>query len=159
MAQKRSQADESEAASVGSARVLGWAEDTLQVLVGVLLVFAAGVVLVEVAYNLATDMDKGASTAVASAVKGLLTVFILLELLAGLRATLVRRELVAEPFLVVGIIASIRGIIIVALDAKSQTGTKLDEAMMQIAVLGGLALALSAAAFVIRRKEREPSET
>jgi uncharacterized membrane protein (DUF373 family) len=143
----------------GSARFLGWAEDALQVLVGAILVFAAGIVLVEVTYHLLTDLDKGASKAVAESVKGLLTVFILLELLAGLRATLVRRKLVAEPFLVVGIIASIRGIIIVALESKTQTGTQLDEAMMQIAVLGGLAVVLSVSAFVIRRKEREPTET
>jgi uncharacterized membrane protein (DUF373 family) len=159
MAEPKIEDEQPEALAEGSARLLGWAEDSLQVLVGIILVFAAAVVLVEVSYHLATDMDKGASKAVSDSVKGLLTVFILLELLAGLRATLVRRKLVAEPFLVVGIIASIRGIIIVALEAKTQTGTQLDEAMMQIGVLGGLTLALSASAFVIRRKEREPKES
>jgi uncharacterized membrane protein (DUF373 family) len=159
MAEPEIEGEAPEPLAEGSARVLGWAEDGLQVLVGAVLVLAAVVVLVQVTFNLVTDIDKGASKAVADAVKGLLTVFILLELLAGLRATLVRRKLVAEPFLVVGIIASIRGIIIVALESKTQTGTQLDEAMMQITVLGGLALALSASAFVIRRKEREPSES
>jgi uncharacterized membrane protein (DUF373 family) len=159
MPQPKIERERPEALAEGSARLLGLAEDALQVLVGLVLVGAAAVVLVEVVYHLVTDLDDGVSKAVAAAVKGLLTVFILLELLAGLRATLVRRKLVAEPFLVVGIIASIRGIIIVALEAKSQTGAKLDEAMMQIAVLGGLALVLSAAAFVVRRKEREPKES
>jgi uncharacterized membrane protein (DUF373 family) len=158
MARRNDESDEPEALAAGSARVLGIAEDFVQALVGLLLIVAAFVVLVQVAYHLAMDIDEGAEKAVGDAINGLLTVFILLELLAGLRATLVKRKLVAEPFLVVGIIASIRGIIVSALDAKTLQGAAFDDAMTQMAVLGLLALTLAAAAFVIRRKEREPIE-
>jgi uncharacterized membrane protein (DUF373 family) len=140
------------------ARVLGWAEDGVQVVAGLVLVASAGVVLVDVIYHLALDLDHGAIKAVAKAINGLLTVFILLELLAGLRATLTRRTLVAEPFLVVGIIASIRGIIIVALEVRNESSRPFNEAMIEIGVLGLLALVLAVAAFVVRRKEREPRE-
>ena len=138
--------------------MLDLAEDGVYALAGVLLAITAGVVLVEVAYDLVQDVDQGAKQAVLDALDGLLTVFILLELLAGLRATLTERKLVAEPFLVVGIIASIRGIIIVGLEAREKKGSAFDDAMTEIAVLGLLVLLLAVASWLVRRKEREPEE-
>ena len=139
-------------------RGLAWAEDGVYALVGLLLAVTAAVVLVEVGWHLATDIGDGAEQAVLDALDGLLTVFILLELLAGLRATLTERRLVAEPFLIVGIIASIRGIIVVALEAREKKQAEFDDAMMELAVLGGLVLALAVANWLVRRKEREPEE-
>ena len=141
-----------------SDKVLALAEDGVYALVGLLLAVTAGVVLVAVAYHLVQDVDEGMKKAVLDALDGLLTVFILLELLAGLRATLTERKLVAEPFLIVGIIASIRGIIIVGLEAREKKAAEFDDAMMEIAVLGGLVLVLAVASWLVRRKEREPEE-
>ena len=87
--------------------------------------------------------------------------FIVLELLAGVRATMVERKLVAEPFLVVGIIASIKEIVVIALNAKKDAGldeAAFDDSMTQIGVLGLLVLTLAAAGYLVRRKEREPAE-
>ena len=142
-------------------RVLGTAENLVYAAAGALLVLSAVVVLGTVAYHLVTDLTKGAEQAVTTALDGLLLVFIVLELLAGVRATMVERKLVAEPFLVVGIIASIKEIIVIALDAKTTKG--LDDAafqasMAEIGVLGLLVLTLAAAGYLVRRKEREPSE-
>jgi uncharacterized membrane protein (DUF373 family) len=137
---------------------LALAEDGVYALAGILLAITAGVVLVEVAWHLAQDVGDGAAKAVLEALDGLLTVFILLELLAGLRATLTERKLVAEPFLVVGIIASIRGIIILGLEAREKKAAEFDDAMTEIAVLGALVLALAVATWLVRRKEREPDE-
>jgi uncharacterized membrane protein (DUF373 family) len=139
-------------------RGLAWAEDGVYALVGLLLAVTAAVVLVEVGWHLATDIGDGAENAVLDALGGLLTVFILLELLAGLRATLTERRLVAEPFLIVGIIASIRGIIVVALEAREKKQGEFDDAMMELAVLGGLVLVLALSSWLVRRKEREPEE-
>jgi uncharacterized membrane protein (DUF373 family) len=144
--------------AAASDKVLALAEDGVYALAGVLLAITAGVVLVEVAYHLAQDVGDGAAKAVLEALDGLLTVFILLELLAGLRATLTERKLVAEPFLVVGIIASIRGIIILGLEAREKKASEFDDAMTEIAVLGALVLALAIATWFVRRKEREPDE-
>ena len=74
---------------------------------------------------------------------------------------MVERKLVAEPFLVVGIIASIKEIVVIALETKKENG--LDDAAFQaslaeIGVLGMLILLLAAAGYLVRRKEREPSE-
>lgn len=141
-----------------SDKVLALAEDGVYALVGLLLAVTAGVVLVSVAYHLVQDVGDGAKQAVLDALDGLLTVFILLELLAGLRATLTERKLVAEPFLIVGIIASIRGIIVVSLEAREKKAAAFDDAMTEIAILGALVLVLAVSSWLVRRKEREPEE-
>lgn len=142
-------------------RGLALAENAVYALVGLLLVAGAATVLVATGYAFVRDLDEGATHAVQAALDGLLFVFILLELLAGLRATMIERQLVAEPFLVVGIIASIKEIVVTALEAKDlkgKPGEAFDHAMTEIAVLGGLVLLLALAGFLIRRKEREPDE-
>ena len=128
---------------------------------GFLLVAAAVIVLGEVGYHVVQDIGDGAESAVTKALDGLLLVFILLELLAGVRATMIERKLVAEPFLIVGIIASIKEIIVVALsvkDLRGDEGAAFADAMTEMGVLGGLVLVLSLSAYLVRRKEREPAE-
>ena len=142
-------------------RVLSTVENLVYAAAGGLLAVAAVIVLGSVAYHLFVDLQDGAEGAVTQALDGLLLVFIVLELLAGVRATMVERKLVAEPFLVVGIIASIKEIVVIALDAKQESG--LDDAAFQaslaeIGVLGLLVLTLAAAGYLVRRKEREPQE-
>jgi uncharacterized membrane protein (DUF373 family) len=142
-------------------RILGTAENLVYAAAGALLVVSAVVVLGAVAYHLATDLSKGAEKAVTTALDGLLVVFIVLELLAGVRATMVERKLVAEPFLVVGIIASIKEIIVIALDTSTSKG--LDDpafqaSMTEMGVLGLLIVLLAVAGYLVRRKEREPTE-
>src|SRR5687767_5074733 len=114
--------DSPEAISKPVERVLALAENAVYTLVGVLLVAGALAALVVTGYHLVEQIDDGALHAVEVALDGLLFVFILLELLAGLRATIVERQLVAEPFLMVGIIASIKEIVITALQAKEARG-------------------------------------
>ena len=142
-------------------RVLALAENAVYTLVGLLLVAGALAALVVTGYHLVVQIDDGALHAVEVSLDGLLFVFILLELLAGLRATMVERQLVAEPFLIVGIIASIKEIVITALQAKAargKPGDLFEDAMTEIGVLGGLVVALALASFLVRRKEREPEE-
>jgi uncharacterized membrane protein (DUF373 family) len=154
--------DEQDQPGVGPLdRVLGTSENLVYAAAGAVLVLAAVLVLGTVAYHLVTDLRHGAEAAVTTALDGLLLVFIVLELLAGVRATMVERKLVAEPFLVVGIIASIKEIIVIALRAKNEVG--LDDrtfqaAMTEMGVLGTLVLVLAGANYLVRRKEREPSE-
>ena len=140
-------------------RVLHLAENVVYAFAGILLAGAAVVVLGSTAYHLVTDLGDGTEQAVTAALDGLLLVFILLELLAGVRATMVERKLVAEPFLIVGIIASIKEIIVVALKAESDGPQQaFENSMTEIAVLGGLVVLLAGAGFLVRRKEREPTE-
>jgi hypothetical protein len=59
---------------------------------------------------------------------------------------------------VVGIIASIKEIVVASLEAGSLEGEAFEHTMTEIGVLGGVVLLLATAAFLVRRKEREPTE-
>ena len=135
-----------------------WAEGVLYAVVGLVLIGSAVVALGAIAYDLVTQIDDGALDAVAVALDGLLLVFILIELLGAVRATVTERQLVAEPFLIVGIIASIKAIVVTSLETRDLHGEAFDDAMLEIGVLGGVVLLLAVASFLVRRKEREPQE-
>ncbi len=142
-------------------RVLRIAENVVYSFAGVLLAGGAVIVLAAVAWHLLFDVAKGVEKGVTTALDGLLLVFILLELLAGVRATMKEKKLVAEPFLIVGIIASIKEIVILTLESKEVYETDnpaFDNAMIEIGVLAGVILLLSFASYLVRRKEREPEE-
>lgn len=69
--------------------------------------------------------------------------------------------MLAEPFLIVGMIASIKEIVVVSISAKESRGAvdgSFEDAMLEIGVLAGLLLALALAMFLSRLKEREPEE-
>ena len=142
-------------------RVLRTAENVVYALVGVLLAGGAVLVLGSVAYHMVFDVADGIGKSVTEALDGMLLVFILLELLAAVRTTMREKKLVAEPFLVVGIIASIKEIVVLTLESKEIYDTDNDafaNAMVEIGVLGGVILLLALASFLVRRKEREPEE-
>jgi len=136
------------------------AENVVYMAVALLLLAGAIAVVIALGYHLVRDIGKGTKDAITSTLDGLLLVFILLELLAAVRATMIERKLVAEPFLVVGIIASIKEIVILALTAKEEAGNgeKFNDSMTEIGVLGGIVLLLALASYLVRRKEREPEE-
>ena len=137
------------------------AENVVYSLVAILLVAGAGVLLVQAAYELVAHTGDGALEAVKTALESLLLVFILVELLAAIRATIRERKLVAEPFLLVGMIASIKEIVITAVDARESFGKDdgtFADSMIAIGVLAGVLLVLAVATLLVRRKEREPAE-
>ena len=139
-------------------RAMEAAEDVVYVLVGVLLVASAFLALGAIGYELVTGLDDGTIDAVTAAVDGLLLVFILVELVGAVRATVAERRLVAEPFLIIGIIVSIKEIVFASLKAGSLEGESFEDSMLMIGVLGFVVLLLAASSFLVRRKEREPTE-
>lgn len=144
----------------GMSRALGWliarGEDGLYAIVSLLLVVGALVVLVEAGHSIAIETDDGARKAIEHALDSLLIVFILIELLSAVRVTIVERHLVAEPFLVVGIIASIKEIVVTSVFADQDAD--IETTSLRVGVLGAVVLGLSVASLLLRRKEREPSE-
>jgi uncharacterized membrane protein (DUF373 family) len=135
------------------------AETVVYVLIAVVLAAGAGLLLADAAYRLLSTIDDGIDHAAQEALDVLLLTFIFVELLGAVRTTLREHRLVAEPFLVVGIIAAIKEIIVLSVTEEPGTGERFTDAMIEIGVLGGLALLLALAAWLLRVKEREPSES
>ncbi|MBT0772765.1 hypothetical protein KIH74_27720 [Kineosporia sp. J2-2] len=151
-------------ANIGE-RTLRLAEDAVYVAVAALLVVGAVVLLVEAAGELG-GLGHGADTAVLALLDRLLLVFILVELIFAVRMTLSRREIVAEPFLIVGMIVSIKEIILLSVEVANvlegeptTEGTRdPSEFALQIALLGLLVIVLAVSVLLLRMKEREPVE-
>ena len=145
---------------IGNA-LLAITEDAIYVGIAVILSVAAGALLVSAGRGL-TDLNDGreATEVVLSVLDTLLLVFIVVELLFAVRVILGRREVVAEPFLIVGIIASIKEIIVLSVEAADYVGKddKFTHAIIEVGVLGALVLVLAVAAILLRAKEKEPEE-
>ena len=140
-------------------RVLELAENVVYAGIALFLVVTALVLLVlagTTTWGLVTDLSQ---TPVLELLDVLLLVFIVVELLFAVRTTVEKRELIAEPFLLVGIIASIKEIVVLSVEAAGKVGTDgFDDRMVEIGVLGVLVLLLGITSLLLRRKEREPDE-
>ena len=142
-------------------RLLAAAEDVVYVGIAILLLAGCGVLLV-VAVDQLLDIFDGLGTGpIVEVLDTLLLVFILVELLYAVRVTVAKRQLVAEPFLLVGIIASIKEIVILSVKAAEETGggDKFRDQLWEIGVLSVAVVLLGGTAWLLRLKEREPEET
>lgn len=140
--------------------LLAIAEDAIYVGIAVLLTVSAGALLISAATGLTGLGDHSTSEVVLDVLDRLLLVFIVVELLFAVRVILGKREVVAEPFLVVGIIASIKEIVVLSVEAADYIGQgeRFVHAIVQVGVLGLLVLILAVAAIMLRAKERQPEE-
>ena len=136
------------------------AENVVYLAVAVILVVLAAVVLGATAVKMTDLPDLGVISTAAEVLDLLLLVFIVVELLYAVRTTLAERELLAEPFLLVGIIASIKEIVVLSVEAAGALGkgAEFDDRVVEIGLLGALVVLLGVTSFLLRRKEREPDE-
>jgi uncharacterized membrane protein (DUF373 family) len=155
---ERRQQEERRGRRAGAA--LAVAEDVVYVGIAALLVLAAGVLLVVAADELLDVLDDLGSAPIVEVLDTLLLLFIVVELLSAVRTTVAKRELVAEPFLLVGIIASIKEIVVLSVKAAEDIGkgSTFRDQLWEIGVLGVVVLLLGATAWLLRLKEREPAE-
>jgi hypothetical protein len=141
-------------------KVLHWAEDAINVGIAVLLIAGGVVLLIEAARIGITGVTDDVVGAMTEMLDTILLVFIFAELLYAVRTVIIERTIIAEPFLLVGIIASIKEILFLGVKAAEllDNGPEFARAVTQIGILGGLILVLAAAIWILRRKEREPEE-
>lgn len=157
-------------------RMLRIAEDIVYVAIAVLLVAGALVLVADAGSKLARLSgigtgetgagEESADVSVLGMLDRLLLVFVLVELIFAVRTTLSRREIVAEPFLIVGIIAAIKEIILLSVEAanvlegRPTTPDHADPELyaLLIGLLGIVVIVLAASSLLLRRKERDPAE-
>ncbi len=138
----------------------GVVEDVFYVVIALALGLAGVLLFGYVVYDFVSHISGGDLTAkILVLLDGLLLVFIVTELIHTVRAVIDERVLVAEPFLIVGIVAAIRRLIVVSAEAKDLLGTPdFADAMIEIGVLTGSVLVLAAAIFLLRNTYRsEPT--
>jgi uncharacterized membrane protein (DUF373 family) len=133
-------------------------ERTISFAIGAFLAVAAVVALVGAAVMMWQGVTQHESAGLLfGAVDQLLFVLMLVEILHTVRRSIEQHELACEPFLIVGLIATVRRMLVVTLEssdaaaaAKANTGT-FEHAMIELSVLGGLILVLVGSIFIVRR--------
>jgi uncharacterized membrane protein (DUF373 family) len=141
-------------------RVLGMLEDAVYWGIAVVLVVGS-VALLIAQFNTLLRLRNTPTTAVMIEIlDGLLLIFIFVELLYAVRSCLRSHEIVAEPFLIVGILAGIKEIVVLSVEAATllDRGPDFARAVVEIGVLGGVVLVLALAAFVLRERRRDTED-
>jgi uncharacterized membrane protein (DUF373 family) len=130
---------------------IAWAQSGIYVVVGALLLAAAALTLVGTAVDVFEGKDSRpiADTGV-FILDRVLLLFIIAELLYTLRLVDIGGRILVEPFLLIGLIAVVRRILVVAAEIEHRAGD-ITDFVVEIAALGGLAFVLALSIFVLRR--------
>ena len=138
-------------------RILSVFEDAIYWAIAVMLVAGSGALLVSQFNTMLRLRSTPANTIMLEILDGLLLIFIFVELLYAVRTSLRSHEIVAEPFLIVGMLAGIKEIVVLSVEAATllDKGPNFARAIVEIAVLGAVVLVLALAAYIMRG--RRPS--
>jgi uncharacterized membrane protein (DUF373 family) len=141
-------------------RVLGLLEDAVYWAIAVVLVVGSVALLIAQFNTMLRLRNTPATTVMIEILDGLLLIFIFVELLYAVRSSLRSHEIVAEPFLIVGILAGIKEIVVLSVEAATllDKGPDFSRAVVEIGVLGGVVLVLALAAFVLRERRRDTAD-
>jgi len=133
-------------------------EEGIYLVVAVLLAIAAVLLLVSAGQQTVAELQGAQdpfSIVLTVLDKGLVLLMVA-ELLHTLRITVRERGLAAEPFLIVGLIAGIRRVLI--LTAQTDVGFQWNPEGIQLLILVGLILVMAIAIGIWRRSERLVTE-
>jgi uncharacterized membrane protein (DUF373 family) len=141
-----------------------WVEHAAYAALGVLLCVTALVALAGAAVQLFQGMaDWTGTKAIFSIIDRLLFVLMLIEIMHTVRASLSSGSLSCEPFLVVGLIASVRRVLVITLETSDSTrslnGSPVSEqvfraSMIELAVLGMLILVMVMSIYVLHQTRK-----
>ena len=141
---------------------LSWGEVLVYFAAAIILTFGGALLVGDAVSTFADLLIEGQPVLAAATelLSVLLLVFVFVELLGAVRKTLRERRLLAEPFLLVGIIASIKEIVVVAGAERPKEGgfAEFRDGMVEIGVLSGVVLVLAIAALLLRMREEKPAE-
>lgn len=137
------------------ARTFTHAEDVVYVGLGVLLALSALALLAESAMLFARSvMGDGLRGHIAELLDQLLLILMIVEILYTVQVSFRARTLVPEPFLLVGLIAVTRRILVLTAEFKAidRGGPVFRDAMLEIGLLTLMILVLVASLLLLRRR-------
>ena len=146
-----------------SSESLSLVETGIYVALGVILSLAAIFGLFMACHALWQGLVAGASAkTVVEVIDQLLVVLLLVEILHTVRISIRSHTLVTEPFLVVGLIASIRRMLVITLDAANVTSAanwandgpaRLRASMLEFGLLGAVVIVLVVSIHILRKSQ------
>ncbi|MGU3500476.1 phosphate-starvation-inducible PsiE family protein [Mycobacterium sp. C31M] len=135
-------------------RVLSLVEDAVYWAIAVILVAGAVALLAAQVKTMFSLLDTPTSNVMLEVLDGVLLIFIFVELLYAVRTSLRSHEIAVEPFLIVGILACIKEIVVQSVEAAKlvDQGPEFARTIVHTGVLGALVLVLALAAWVLRQR-------
>ncbi|WP_412075220.1 phosphate-starvation-inducible PsiE family protein [Streptomyces xanthophaeus] len=132
--------------------VLEWAEDCIHLVVAALLVLLAVLLTIGVIGDIVAAIrgPYNEQAIALSALDNSLVLFIVAELLHTVRLTIRTQVLDAEPFLVVGMIAGVRKLLIITAESEKTFQWRVQG--VELVILTGLIITMAAAVYVWRRR-------
>jgi uncharacterized membrane protein (DUF373 family) len=152
---------------VVSGKSMAMVEMVIYAALGVILSFAAVYALFTAFQTLWQGLAAGESAkTIVEVIDRLLAVLMLVEILHTVRISIRSHTLVTEPFLVVGLIATIRRMLVITLDAANLTSAanwandgqaRLRASLLELGLLGAIVIVLVISIHILR-KSRPPEE-
>ena len=132
--------------------MLGYGEFVIDTVVALALIVGGAILLGVVVWEFVRDLGQGPFIAqVLELLSGLLLVFIFTELITTIRVVIAHRRVVVEPFLIVGIVAAVRRLIVISAEAENLLGTaRFRDLMLEIGLLAGTVLVLGVTVAILR---------
>src|SRR5258705_12494240 len=151
-----------------SSESLSAVETAIYAVLGLILSLAALFALFTACRALWQGLGTEASAeTIVEVIDRLLVVLVLVEILHTVRISIRSHTLVTEPFLVVGLIATIRRRLVITLDAANLTKAanwandgpaKLRASMFELALLGGIVMVLVISIHILRKSKSSEEE-
>ncbi len=141
------------------ARVFTWIEDVVYIGLSVMLAASALALLGHTANSFVRELLQGSlPVAIVALLDRLLLVLMIVELLYTVQVSFREHALVPEPFLIVGLVAATRRILVLTaefpeLQDKGEQAVRI--AMTELGVLTLMILALVASLRLLRRRDRD----
>ena len=143
------------------ARSFTHVEDVLYVALGVLLAAGALVLLADATLTFVANLIAGTLPArMVSLLDRVLLVLMFAEILYTVQVSFREHALVPEPFLVVGLIAAIRRVLVITAefsDVKDAGSAQFRATMVELGLLTALSLVLVVSLVLLRRRPEMPS--
>jgi phosphate starvation-inducible membrane PsiE len=144
-------------------------ETIAYILLGMLLTAAVVLGVVGAAFLLSKSLPvNGQNDALVVAIDRLLFVLMVVEILHTVRVSFRSGTLVCEPFLIVGLIASIRRVLVITLESSqvnepgkwnAESQSLLHATLLELMVLAVLILVMVTSIYLLRRSKRHPVAT
>ena len=141
------------------AQIFDFVEDAIHVVVAGLLVLAGAFVLWSVVVRMGDELNhvKNTQEVVSFVLDKGLVLFIVAELLHTVRVTIQERTLVVEPFLIVGLIAGVRRLLVITAQVAEPNGSfAWNPQGIEISILLALVLSMTLALILWHRYYGRP---
>lgn len=133
-------------------RLIDAAEKVVYYVASLFLLAMIVLVFVSAVRELLSVVETGPLNTALGVLDSVLLVFIFAELLSTISTIVREREIAAEPFLLIGLIAVVRRILAVTVSIEQSLGTpEFEDLIIELGVLTVLVVALSAALYFTRQ--------